>query len=96
MLRKPAGARRILGPFYLTGVFWFWFHRLGVRVIPEWALGSIRHFFTSLFFLTLRNIRATIAENLSRSSGLRLGGEAAAHLPHPPDLRLVPPSATSG
>jgi KDO2-lipid IV(A) lauroyltransferase len=57
-------ARRLLGPFYVTGVFWFWFHRLGVRVIPEWALGSFVNVFTSFFFLTLRNIRAAIAENL--------------------------------
>jgi KDO2-lipid IV(A) lauroyltransferase len=57
-------ARRLLGPFYVTGVFWFRFHRLGVRVLPEWALGTVMFLFTSFFSVALRNIRAAVADNL--------------------------------
>ena len=57
-------ARRLLGPFYVTGVFWFRFHRFGVRVIPGWALGIMISLFTGFFFVALRNIRAALAENL--------------------------------
>jgi lauroyl/myristoyl acyltransferase len=57
-------ARRLLGPFYVTGVFWFRFHRFGVRVLPEWGLRLCLLFFTSFFFIVLRNIRAAVADNL--------------------------------
>jgi KDO2-lipid IV(A) lauroyltransferase len=57
-------ARRLLGPFYVTGVFWFRFHRFGVRVIPGWAMGFMIALFTSFFCVTLRNIRAALADNL--------------------------------
>ena len=30
--------RRFLGPLYFTGVFWFRFHRFGVRVLPYWLM----------------------------------------------------------
>src|SRR4051794_40891067 len=61
---RAGWARRLLGPFYVTGVFWFRFHRLGVRILPEWGLRLITVLFTSFFFIVLRNIRAAIAENL--------------------------------
>jgi len=57
-------ARRLLGPFYVTGVFWFRFHRWGVRVIPFRAMGLFMGFFVTFFWLVLRNIRAAIAANL--------------------------------
>jgi lauroyl/myristoyl acyltransferase len=57
-------ARRLLGRFHVTGVFWYRLHRLGVRVIPEWAISPLMHVFTAAFWLALRNIRAAIAANL--------------------------------
>ncbi len=56
--------RRILGPFYVTGVFWFRLHRLGVRFLPLRAFGVLMPVFTTFFWLVLRNIRAAIAANL--------------------------------
>ncbi len=56
--------RRVLGPFHVTGVFWFRLHCLGIRVLPEWAMGSCIALFTTFFWITLRKIRAAIAANL--------------------------------
>lgn len=56
--------RRLLGPFYVTGVFWYRFHRFGVRVLPSWGMNVIMPLFTTFFFVVLRNIRAAIAANL--------------------------------
>ena len=56
--------RRLLGPFHVTGVFWFRLHRWGVVHLPSWAIGSAINLFTTFFWLTLRNIRAAIASNL--------------------------------
>lgn len=56
--------RRLLGPFYVTGIFWYRIHCSGVRVLPSWAIGFLITLFTSFFFVTLRNIRAAIAANL--------------------------------
>lgn len=55
---------RLLGPVRVTGVLWFRLHRFGVRIVPEWALGSMIFLFTALFSLTLRNIRRALAANL--------------------------------
>jgi lauroyl/myristoyl acyltransferase len=57
-------ARRVLGPFHVTGVFWFRLHRFGVRILPLWAFGVLMPVFTTFFWLMLRKIRAGIAENL--------------------------------
>jgi len=57
-------ARRLLGPFYVTGVFWFRIHRWGVSLLPEWSFGLLISLFTGFFFLALRNIRAAVADNL--------------------------------
>lgn len=56
--------RRLLGPFYVTGVFWFRLHRWGVSHLPQWAIGTAIFLFTSFFFVALRNIRAAVADNL--------------------------------
>ena len=56
--------RRLLGPFYVTGIFWYRFHRFGVRIFPSWAQGFIIALFTSFFFVALRRIRDAIAANL--------------------------------
>lgn len=61
--------RRFLGPFYVTGVFWFRFHRWGVRILPAWALHPLMLVFVGFFFLSLRNIRKAIAGNLQAVLG---------------------------
>ena len=57
-------ARRLLGPLYVTGVFWFRAHRWGVINLPSWAIGSAITLFTTLFWIALRKVRAAIAANL--------------------------------
>ncbi|HWM94275.1 MAG TPA: lysophospholipid acyltransferase family protein [Thermoanaerobaculia bacterium] len=61
--------RRILGPFYVTGVFWFRFHRFGAKVIPSWALPPMTFLFVAFFSTVLRNIRAAVASNLEAVLG---------------------------
>lgn len=61
--------RRLLGPFYVTGVFWFRLHSFGVRILPSWALGLAIALFTTFFFVALRNIRAALAANLEAVLG---------------------------
>lgn len=55
---------RLLGPFHVTGVFWYRFHRLVLRSIPAPFLGVLAAIFTTFFFVCLRRIRAAIASNL--------------------------------
>ncbi|HEX4962752.1 MAG TPA: lysophospholipid acyltransferase family protein [Thermoanaerobaculia bacterium] len=57
-------ARRLLGPFHVTGVFWFRFHQFGVRILPGWGLAVIVFLFTTFFWVVLRQIRDAIASNL--------------------------------
>jgi lauroyl/myristoyl acyltransferase len=57
-------ARRLLGRFYVTGIFWYRFHRWGVTTLPAWAVGPVIVLFTSFFFVVLRRIRRAIARNL--------------------------------
>ena len=61
--------RRLLGPFYVTGVFWFRIHRFGVRILPSWAIGLAIALFTTFFFVVLRNIRTALAANLEAVLG---------------------------
>ena len=61
--------RRLLGPFYVTGVFWFRFHRWGVSILPSWSVGVFIALFTSFFFVALRRIRKAIASNLAAVLG---------------------------
>ncbi len=42
--------RRLLGPFYVTGVFWFRFHNFGVRILPDWLLGPAMVLFVVFFY----------------------------------------------
>jgi phosphatidylinositol dimannoside acyltransferase len=61
--------RRLLGPLYVTGVFWFRVHCWGVSVLPDWAVGPTILLFTSFFFVALRNIRSAVAANLEAVLG---------------------------
>jgi lauroyl/myristoyl acyltransferase len=56
--------RRLLGPFYVTGVFWFRLHRFGVRFVPVWAFRILIPLIAALFCVALRNIRSAVASNL--------------------------------
>lgn len=62
-------ARRLLGPFHVTGVFWFRLHGFGVRILPNWAFGVLIPLFTTFFWILLRKIRAAIASNLEAVLG---------------------------
>jgi lauroyl/myristoyl acyltransferase len=62
-------SRRLLGPFHVTGVFWFRLHQFGVTVLPEWILGVVIAVFTTFFWIALRKIRAAIASNLEAVLG---------------------------
>lgn len=70
-LHAPQGgwSRRLLGSFHVTGVFWYRFHRWGVRILPESLFGSFVALFTAFFFVVLRRIRAAIAGNLEAVLG---------------------------
>jgi lauroyl/myristoyl acyltransferase len=57
-------ARRLLGPFHVTGVFWYRFHGWGARIWPSSQVWMIITFFTTFFFLTLIKIRGALADNL--------------------------------
>lgn len=61
--------RRLLGPFHITGVFWFRLHRFGVRSLPHWVFVVLMPFFTTFFWLVLRKIRAAVAANLEAVLG---------------------------
>ncbi len=61
---KTGWARRMLGDFHVTGLFWYRFHRWAIATLPEWTLGIWITLFTSFFFLTILNIRRAIAANL--------------------------------
>jgi lauroyl/myristoyl acyltransferase len=53
----------LLGPFHVTGVFWYHFPRL-LEIFPAWATRPLVVVFTSLFFVVLRTIRGAVAANL--------------------------------
>jgi lauroyl/myristoyl acyltransferase len=69
--QAPEGgwSRRLLGPFHITGVFWFRLHRFGVTILPAPALGVVIAFFAAFFWVTLRKIRAAVASNLEAVLG---------------------------
>jgi lauroyl/myristoyl acyltransferase len=62
-------ARRLLGDYHVTGLFWYRFHKWAVSTLPAWTLWPITIVFTSFFFLTIVNIRRAIASNLEHVLG---------------------------
>lgn len=62
-------ARRLLGRFHVTGVFWYRFHGQGVAALPAWMLGPMVTLFTTFFFFTLFKIRRAVAGNLEAVLG---------------------------
>jgi lauroyl/myristoyl acyltransferase len=61
--------RRLLGPFHVTGVFWFRFHGWGARHWPASCHWVVVTFFSTFFFFTLFNIRRAVAANLEAVLG---------------------------
>jgi KDO2-lipid IV(A) lauroyltransferase len=73
ILDKPHGpstglARRLLGPFHVTGVFWYRLHRLATHT-PEWSIRFCCYAFTWFFWLVLWRIRRAVASNLEAVLG---------------------------
>ncbi|HZN54956.1 MAG TPA: lysophospholipid acyltransferase family protein [Candidatus Polarisedimenticolaceae bacterium] len=62
-------ARRVLGDYHVTGLFWYRFHRWAMASMPDWTKSAIVVVFTTLFFPTIRNIRRAIAANLEAVLG---------------------------
>lgn len=60
---------RLLGPFQITGVFWYRFHEWGVRILPEWGKRLLMILFSLAFSVLLRNIRGALAGNLEAVLG---------------------------
>ena len=69
--QAPVGGffRRLLGPFYVTGVFWYRFHLFGVRLLPSWLMAPFIGLFTTFFFVFLLRIRRAIGRNLEAVLG---------------------------
>jgi len=61
--------RRLLGPFYFTGVFWYRFHLFGIRILPEPLIRPVVWLFTLVFFLTLGRVRTAVGNNLAHVLG---------------------------
>ena len=61
---KVGWARRVLGDYHVTGLFWYRFHRWSIAALPEWTVGVWITIFTTFFFFTILNIRRAIAANL--------------------------------
>ncbi len=55
---------RWLGPFHVTGVFWYRLHLWAARFVPRWLLPILTLTFTAFFFVALHRIRRAIAANL--------------------------------
>ena len=66
---KVGRARRVLGDYHVTGLFWYRFHKWAVSTLPAWTLWPITITFTTFFFCTIFNIRRAIASNLKTVLG---------------------------
>jgi KDO2-lipid IV(A) lauroyltransferase len=62
-------AKRLLGRFHVTGVFWYRIHRFGMSFLPDPGVAVVVYVFTSLFFVFLVRIRRAIAANLEAVLG---------------------------
>lgn len=56
--------QRLLGPFYYSGVFWFWLPTVAPRVLPSWAYTPIATAFAFVFHFFLVNVRRALVANL--------------------------------
>ena len=62
-------AARLLGPFHVTGVFWYRFPQWAFTNLPQWTDPIIVTLFMVFFFVTLGRIRSAIASNLEAVLG---------------------------
>lgn len=67
--------RKVLGPFYFTGIFWYRLHLFGARVIPDWAMPGMTRVFVGAFFFALGGVRRAVASNLELVLGPARGLE---------------------
>jgi len=56
--------RRVLGPFYVTGVFWYWLPTITPRFLPGWGFVPTSVAFGTAFTFFLHNVRRAIRYNL--------------------------------
>jgi len=56
--------RRLIGPFHVTGVFWYWLPNLAPRFLPRWAFNPVERFCGFAFYFFLVNIRRAVRANL--------------------------------
>ncbi len=56
--------RRLIGPFHVTGVFWYWLPNQAPRFFPRWAFTPAERFFGFAFYFFLVNIRRAVRANL--------------------------------
>jgi lauroyl/myristoyl acyltransferase len=61
--------RRVLGPLYVTGVFWYWLPTMAPRILPGWAFVPTETLLGTAFFLFLHNVRRAIRYNLAAVLG---------------------------
>jgi lauroyl/myristoyl acyltransferase len=66
---KVGRARRLLGDYHVTGLFWYRFHQWAMATMPDWTKGLIITVFTTFFFCTILNIRRAISGNLEAVLG---------------------------
>lgn len=66
---EVGAARRLLGDYHVTGLFWYRFHKWAVSTLPAWTLWPITWIFTPFFFCTIFKIRRAIASNLEAVLG---------------------------
>jgi lauroyl/myristoyl acyltransferase len=62
-------ARKLLGDYHVTGLFWYRFHKWAVSTLSAWTLWPITIIFTTFFFFTIFKIRRAIASNLEKVLG---------------------------
>lgn len=61
--------RRFLGPFYVTGVFWYRFHRWGAAACPAWLKPLLIRGFATAFWMALPSVRRAAGGNLGAVLG---------------------------
>ena len=67
---------RLLGPFHVTGVFWYRVHLFGARIAPFWIRPPFIFAFTCFFFVALRKIRARFDVALAVAEALVRGDDS--------------------
>lgn len=55
--------RRLLGPLYFNGVFWYRFHFWAAKTLPPWFLALMTRIFGFGFFLALHSVRRGLRAN---------------------------------